>query len=515
MPRSVAAFDLGTGGIKGAVFDAGGVCLAEHVVSYKTLFPAPSRHEQRPQDWWQAFLDCFGALLARPEVDAPQIAAIAFSGHSLGCIPLDENGAPLQDAVPIWSDGRAGAQADAFFTRFDQDRWYRTTGNGFPAPLYTLFKIMWLRDEAPEVFARARTIIGTKDYINLRLTGRIATDISYASGSGCFDLAAGRYSDEILAAAGIDPALLPPVVASTETIGALRPEFREQFGLAADVKVIAGGVDNSCMALGSATFAEGDIFSSMGSSSWLTVSSARPLLDDHVHSYAFAHVVPGQFISATSIFSSGTSIGWIRDRLTPDIGEKAAADGRNAYEAMIERALTSPPGARGLLFVPTLAGGTALEGGPAVRGAFVGLDLQHERADILRAGLEGIALGLRVALDELRRMTTVSDEIIAVGGGAQSAAWRQIFADVFGCTILKTRVDQEAAALGAAALALVGIGLWEDFEPVRALHVPEGRAQPQPATRAVYDAALAAYRQAAAQQRDLASALERLRAIST
>ncbi|MCB1497363.1 MAG: FGGY-family carbohydrate kinase [Bauldia sp.] len=514
MPRSVAAFDLGTGGIKGGIFDAGGICLAEHVVPYQTLFPAPSRHEQRPQDWWQAFLDCLRALLARPEVDALQIAAIALSGHSLGCIPLDEDGALLQDAVPIWSDGRAAAQADAFFTRFDRVDWYQMTGNGFPAPLYTLFKIMWLRDEAPEVFARIRTVIGTKDYLNLRLTGRIATDVSYASGSGCFDLRAGRYSDEILAAAGIDPTLLPPVIASTEAVGALRAEIRDEFGLASDVKVVAGGVDNSCMALGAATFAEGDIFSSMGSSSWLTVSSARPLLDDDVHSYAFAHVVPGQFISATSIFSSGTSMGWIRDRLMPDIGEEAAASGRNAYEAMIERGLTSPPGARGLLFVPTLAGGTALEGGPSVRGAFVGLDLQHERADIIRAGLEGIALGLRVALDELRRMTAVSDEIIAVGGGAQSTAWRQIFADIFDCTILKTGVDQEAAALGAAALALVGIGLWKDFETVRALHVPEGRSRPRPRNRAVYDAALTAYRQAAEQQKQLAGGLEALRAIS-
>jgi xylulokinase len=515
MSKTVAAFDLGTGGVKAAVFDAAGVCLAERVVSYETFYPAPSFHEQRPADWWGAFADSLRALLADPSVDTSLIGAIAISGHSLGCIPLSATGEVLQDKVPIWSDGRAERQAAAFFARFDQTRWYRMTGNGFPAPLYTLFKIMWLRDNLPDVYARTTCIIGTKDYVNFRLTGQIRTDPSYASGSGCYDLRAGRYDGEILAAAGLDAGLLPAIVPSTQSVGTLLPEVARDLGLPDTVAVVAGGVDNSCMALGAATFADGDLFSSMGSSSWLTASASTPLLDDRVRSYAFAHVVPGQFISATSIFSSGTSIGWIRAQILPDVAEAAEAAGANAYESLMRLAEESPPGARGLLFVPTLGGGTALEGGPSVRGGFVGLDLQHDRADLMRAGLEGVALGLRVALDELRRMTAVGDRIIAVGGGAQSAIWRQIMADILDCTIAKSSVDQEAAALGAAALALVGMGAWPDFEPLRALHVPEGECAPQARLRPVYDAALAAYRQAAVQQKDLADALAALRAVST
>ncbi|PSJ61713.1 xylulokinase [Kumtagia ephedrae] len=514
MSKTVAAFDLGTGGVKAAIFRPDGSCVAERIVSYQTFYPSRSRHEQRPLDWWNAVVESLKALLAEPGVEAASIGAIALSGHSLGCVPLSESGELLQDFVPIWSDGRAEAEAETFFESVDRSAWYHTTGNGFPAPLYTLFKILWLRRNAPDAFARTRWIVGTKDFINYRLTGRIATDQSYASGTGVYDLRAGCYSTKLLAAAGLDGNLLPEIVASTDVVGEVLPDIADEFGLPPGVKVVAGGVDNSCMALGASTFGEGDAFSSMGSSSWLTVSSAEPLLDDVVRPYAFAHVVPGMFISATSIFSSGTSVNWVRENLMADIEARAIVEGRDVHEALTELALAAPCGARGLLFVPTLGGGTSFEGGPAVRGGFVGLDLQHGRADIMRATLEGIALGLRVALDELRRMTPIRDEMIMVGGGARSAVWRHIFADVFGCTILKTGVDQQAAALGAAGLALVGMGAWPDFEPIRGLHVAEDRTRPDVEAAPVYEAALAAYRVAARQQAELSGPLSALRTVS-
>lgn len=515
MSETVAAFDLGTGGVKAAIFRPDGTCIAEEVVSYETFYPSSSHHEQRPEDWWRAICDSLGMLMKKPAVDAGAIRAIAISGHSLGCIPLDENGTLLQEFVPIWSDGRAVAQADAFFTRVDPGAWYRQTGNGFPAPLYTVFKAMWLRENAPDVFARTKTIIGTKDYINFRLTSRIATDPSYASGTGVYDLQAGRYAPELIEAAGLGADLFPAIAASTDVVGEVLPDIARRLGLPSGVKVVAGGVDNSCMALGGRTFQEGDAYASMGSSSWITVSACAPLLDDRVRPFVFAHVVPGMFISATSIFSSGTSVNWVTDTLLPDVKQAAKAAGLDVHDELFRLAGEAPAGARGLIFVPTIGGGTSFEGGPAVRGGFVGLDLQHGRAEIMRAALEGVALGLRVALDELRRMTTVGSEVIIVGGGARSAFWRQVFADVFDCTIVKTRIDQQAAALGAAALAFVGMGLWTDFQPIRTLHVAEGRSEPSSETRAVYTAALAAYRQAARQQYDLSGALSTLREVST
>ena len=371
---------------------------------------------------------------------------------------MRRDGTVLQETVPIWSDGRAEREASEFFTLIPSDEWYLTTGNGFPAPLYTLFKILWLKRHRPEVFAGADVIIGTKDYVNFVLTGRIATDPSYASGSGAYDLRSRRLFRSYSRGGRSRTLVVSEDCELDRSDWRSAAEIAVRLGLPPGVKVVAGGVDNSCMALGARTFREGDIYSSMGSSSWLTIASAAPVLDLRVRPFVFAHVVPKMFISATSIFSSGTTIDWVRDTLFADVKESAERNGREVHSLLEEIATQSPRGANGLLFVPTLGGGTSLEGGPAVRGALVGLDLLHRRADIMRAAYEGVALGLRVALDELRQMTRVGDQIIMVGGGARSAFWRQVFADVFEISVLKTGIDQQAASLGAAALAFVEPG---------------------------------------------------------
>lgn len=508
--RSVIACDLGTGGIKAALFEADGACVAQHVVPCHTSHPAAGLHEQRPEDWWDGVVGAIGSLRALPGFDPARVGAICLSGHSLGCVPLDEDGALLQDAVPIWSDGRAVEQAAAFFETIDEAAWYRATGNGFPPALYTVFKMMWLRQHRPDVLRRARVIVGTKDFINLRLTGVLATDVSYASGLGAYDLRAGDYHDGFLQAAGFDRSLLPPIRRSDEALGPLRPEIADRLGLPRDVQVVCGGVDNSCMALGARTYREGDVFSAMGSSSWLTVASIAPLLDEAVRPYAFAHVVQSMFISATSIFSSGTSLDWVCRNL---LGGQVA-EGLGRYTALDALARQSPLGANGLLFVPTLGGGTLLEGGPGVRGALLGLDLKHGPADVVRATLEGVALALRVALDELRGMTSLRGEMIMVGGGAKSEFWRRIFAEVLDCTVLKTSVDRHAACLGAAALGFRGIGAWTNYSRLDAQHEVEDRIEPNPQSRGRVALMLAAYRKAAANQAAIAPALAELRALS-
>ena len=500
MKDLVLACDLGTGGLKGAVVAPDGRLLATAFRAYPTLYPGDALHEQRPVDWWQALAAVTREMLAAG-VDPGAIRAISLSGHSLGCIPVDPSGALLQESVPIWSDGRAHDVTRAFFGSFDEDTWYLRTGNGFPAPLYTLFKILWLRQNRPDLFGRTARILGTKDYLNFLMTGRMATDPSYASGSGAYDLVRGCYDADILAAAGIAPDLLPEILPSASVVGGLVAGAAASLGLPPGVAVIAGGVDNSCMALGARTFDDGDIFASMGSSSWLTISASRPILDTRVRSYAFAHLVPGQFISATSIFSSGTTMDWVRDLL---------AEGQD-HAALEALAATSPPGAHGLLMVPTLGGGTSLEGGAEVRGGYLGLSLQHDRADMVRAAYEGVAMGLRMALDELRRMTRVGPSLIAVGGGAKSGFWRQILADILDIEVVKTSVDQEAATLGAAAVAFRALDIWPDFQQIRAIHRPVATHSPQQALRPVHAAGLDAYRAAALQQRALAPALEAYR----
>jgi len=506
----VIAYDLGTGGNKASLHDAEGHCLSTCFVPYSTQYPKSGWHEQRPMDWWRSVVQSTQELLKDCDVGRDEIISCGISGHSLGAVPLGREGRLLCDSTPIWSDSRAGLQAERFFEQIDEAQWYMTTGNGFPAALYTAFKIMWYRDNEPEMFEDIHKVIGTKDYINYKLTGRILTDYSYASGSGVYDLLKWGYSDALIEATGLPRNIFPDIAPSSEVVGCLTAEAAEQLGLSQQVRVVCGGVDNSCMALGARAFKEGRVYNSLGSSSWIAVSSAKPLLNEKTRPYVFTHVVPGMYTSAVAIFSAGSSFRWLRETLCGNLANESGDGERNIYEAMTKMAELSPVGANHLLFNPSLAGGSSLDASPNIRGAFIGLDLGHKQCDVIRAVMEGIAMGLRVALDELRKLTQLSNEMIVVGGGSQSALWRQIYADVYNMRIIKTSIDRQAASLGAAALAAVGSGLWRDFEKIDQIHELQHTAEPVHANNSKYEEMLGVFVQAAKYHAELGDMLANL-----
>jgi xylulokinase len=487
MGRYLIAYDLGTGGNKSALYNDEGQCLVECFEAYLTHYPKSGWHEQRPEDWWQAVVTSTRRLLAESGVNKKEITGCGISGHSLGVVPLDRNGQLLRESTPIWSDSRAGSQARQFFERVPEPDWYRLTGNGFPAPLYSAFKLMWYRDNEPELFARLSKVIGTKDYINFRMTGYVGTDYSYASGSGVYDLLAWKYNDHLIEASQLPPEIFPEILPSTQVIGTLTVSAADELGLPQAVKVVCGGVDNSCMALGARATREGRVYNSQGSSSWIAVTSNKPLIDEQIRPYIFTHVLPGLFTSAVSTFSSGTSFRWVRDYICQDLIATALSQGLDVYDLMTAEAAQASVGAKGLLFNPNMAGGTALSASPNIRGAFLGLDLSHTRADLIRAAMEGIALELRIALDALRKLENLQDEMLVVGGGSRSKVWRQIFADVYNTKILKTNIDQQTAALGAAAIAAVGTGVWDSFEIIDSIHQVEDITYPIKENNAVYE----------------------------
>lgn len=514
MPDTILACDLGTGGNKASLYDAAGRLLAAAFVPYDTEYPQAGWHEQRPAAWWESVVRSTRELLARNVAPPGSIRCLAVSGHSLGCVPLDARGRLLRETTPIWSDKRPVAQAARFFQSVDPVRWYRTTGNGFPPAHYTAFKILWYRDCEPDLFRQTRTVLGTKDYVNYRLTGQIATDYSYASGSGVYDLLRWDYSDEFLAAADLPRGILPPIVPSTEIVGTLTSEAAAELGLPAGIPVACGGVDNSCMAVGAGNIAPGRTYASLGSSMWIAVSSDKPLLDDAAKPYVFTHVVPGMFTSAVAIFSGGSSLRWARDQLCANLVEQARLDRGDPYDLMASVAGESPVGARKLLFNPSLAGGSSLDESPHLRGALLGLDLGHTQADVIRSVFEGIALNLRLVLDALRRLGRVGPEMVVVGGGSRSPFWRQVLADALEIAIVKTNVGQDAGSLGAAAVAAVASKLWPDFGTIDAVHQAESRAEPDAARSAVYRKLLPLFQQASLDQARLGAGLAKLEALA-
>ncbi|MCL1854794.1 MAG: FGGY family carbohydrate kinase [Clostridia bacterium] len=471
----IIAYDLGTGGVKASLFDQRMVSVAKSFTEYPTYYPSPDRHEQRPADWWNGVIKSTEALLRASGADPSEIGCLSLSGHSLVAVPISARNEALAERVPIWSDRRAGEQAACFFTRINAENWYMTTGNGFPAPCYSLFKLMWLKENQPDVYRKTKYVLGSKDFINLLLTGEGVMDPSYASGTGAFRLREGTISPDYLEAAELPPDLFPPIVPSHHIVGRLTPQAASALGLHQNVAVACGGVDNACMALGAVGAEDGGIYCSLGSSSWIPLNSRSPVLDWEKKPYVFAHIQEGMFTSAFSIFSGGSSFKWSGQAL---LGQDMTDP--DAYDRMAGMAQSAKIGANGVFFNPSLAGGTSQDKSPHIRGAFVGLHLGVSQNDLIRAVMEGICLNLKSSLSYLRQKTRVSDSILFCGGGSKSPFWMQMFADVFDMTILKTNIDQDAASFGAAGIAFVAMKIWEDYSRIPGLHKTENRTAPIP-----------------------------------
>jgi xylulokinase len=250
------------------------------------------------------------------------------------------------------------------------------------------------------------------------------------------------------------------------------------------------------MALGAKNTRSGRVYTSLGSSAWIAVSSEQPVLDQKLKPYVFAHIVPGMFTSAVSIFSAGTTYGWVKDNLCSDLVEEAETTGQDVYMLMNRAAEKAPVGSNQLLFNPSLAGGTSQDESVHMRGAYMGLDVKHGKPELIRAAMEGIAMNLRLRLDLLRKYTRLEDEILFVGGGAKSRFFLGIFADVFNTRIIKTNIDQDAAALGAAAIAAVGSGLWQDFSRIDQIHQTAELVEPVEANNRIYERLLPVFEMA-------------------
>jgi xylulokinase len=466
--NNLIAYDLGTGGLKASIINDEGRFLGESFFAYETGYPHENWCEQRPMDWWNAVCRATRELLEKSGLRPGEIAGAALSGHSLVTAPMDRAGNLLTESVPIWCDMRAGDMTGEFFEHLSYRDWYSATGNGDPPECYSIMKLMWMRRHLPDIYKRTGTVLGSKDFINYMLTGAMCTDPSYASGFGVFNLKKWNYEDDFFKAAGVNPAIFPDMAPSDAVVGRVTGTAAAQTGLPKGLPVICGGVDNMCMALGAVGLGEGKAYTSLGSSAWIALNSREPILDVKTRPFVFAHAQKGLYTSGVSIFSAGNSYRWARDNLLANM----------PFAEMDALAAGVPAGSGGVMFSPALAGGSAQEPSPNMRGAFIGLSLGTTQAQLIRAVMEGVALALKGTLDILKLHTGLDKAMLICGGGSKSGLWRQIFADVYDMDIIKTNVDQGAATLGAAALAANGVGLWKGYDMIPAFHRVEGRERP-------------------------------------
>ena len=485
MKRFILAHDLGTTGNKATLFDDEGRLVASTFSGYETTHPQANWAEQNPEAWWHAVINATRELLSKSRLPPQEIAVIAFSGQMMGCLPVDEAGNPLRPCI-IWADQRGTTQATRLDELVSEERVYRITGHRI-SPTYSASKIMWLRDNEPDLFARVHKFLHVKDFIAYRMTGAFVTDRSDASGMNLYNLEGGAWSDEILNAIELDHRLLPDIHDSTDVIGELTKQAAEQLGLAAGTPVVIGGGDGASAAVGAGAISEGPAYNYIGSSSWISFAATRPIFDPGRRIFNWAHMVPNMFAPCGTMQAAGGSYQWLQRQVCWSETREAGETGEDVYEIMNRRAAESIPGAHGLLFLPYLQGERSPHWNPKARGEFVGLQVTHTRADLIRATLEGISMNLRTILQSFLDANARIDEVILIGGGAKGMLWRQILADVFGRPTLRPHLLEEATSLGAAIAGGVGIGLFTDFSIVKQCVEIVNRHDPNPQAQAVYD----------------------------
>lgn len=438
--------------------------VASTFVSYETSFPHQGWAEQNPNEWWRSLCESTRLLLRESGVSPTDVAGVAFSGQMMGAAAVDKDVLPLRDAI-IWADLRASAQVGRAGERLSPEDVYATTGHRLGSS-YSAAKMAWIKDMEPQTYANTHKFLQPKDFVAAKLTGVFATDPSDASGTNLYDLARGTWSAPMVEGFDIDANKLPDIAPSTCVIGEVRAEAAEETGLRVGTPVVIGGGDGCCAAAGAGVVREGVAYNVIGSSSWIALASAKPLLDPEMRTFTWAHIVPGMFSPCGTMQAAGTSYQWARDQLAQSERTVAESLGLPTYEVMNQEVLQSPPGARGLLYLPYLMGERSPRWNPMARGAFIGLTIRHRHVDLLRAVLEGITFNLRVILEAFLNQGAQIPALRLIGGGARSVVWNQIMADIFGIPVQRLSVSDEATSMGAAVAGGIGLGIWKDFSQV-------------------------------------------------
>ncbi|MBD5094416.1 MAG: xylulokinase [Subdoligranulum sp.] len=493
MERYILAHDLGTSGNKATLYRADGTLAASAVASYETRYPHPGWAEQDPEDWWRAICESSKDLMARAGAAPGEVACISFSAQMMGCLLVDKDGTPLRPMI-IWADTRAAAQEKRMLDTAGMETVYRVTGHRASAS-YSAAKLLWVRDNEPEVYAKACKMLHAKDFIIHRLTGRFVTDYSDASGTNLFDIRKKEWSKEICAALDIPLALLPEPHPSADVAGTVTERAARACGLLAGTPVVIGGGDGSCACVGAGVVAEGNTYCVLGSSSWISTASREPVYDDKMRTFNWVHLDPAFYTPCGTMQAAGVSYSWYRDTLCAEERLAAKAAGKSAYALIDEAARSTRPGANGLLYLPYLLGERSPRWNHAARGAFVGLDITTTRAEMSRAVMEGVGYNLKVILDILEGRQPI-EALTLIGGGAKGRLWLEILADIWQKPLEVPAYLEEATSLGAAVCGGVGVGLFPDYSAVRQFNKTVERIEPNRANAGRYQTLYAAFNEA-------------------
>ena len=453
--------DLGTSATKTVLFDENGTVIASASREYPMYQPQNGWAEQKPEDWREAALETITRVVKESSVDKDEIKGIGISGQMHGLVMLDENNEVIRPSI-IWCDQRTAKECEEITEKVGKERLIEITAN--PALTgFTASKILWVRNHEPENYAKCRHILLPKDYVRLILTGEYATEVSDASGMQLLDVPNRCWSDEVLEKLDIDKRMLAKVYESPEVTGTILPEIAAVTGLSEKTVVVGGAGDNAAAAVGTGVVKDGRAFTTIGTSGVVFAHSKNVTIDPKGRVHTFCCAVPGCWHVMGVTQGAGLSLQWFRNNFCQDYMEKAKEEGCDAYDYINRDVESVSLGADRLIYLPYLMGERTPHLDPDCRGVFFGLSAIHTRKHMLRAVMEGVSYSMKDCNDILKEMGVEVDDMMACGGGGRSAVWRQMLADMYGCTV-KTVTAKEGPALGVAILAGVGAGIYDSVE---------------------------------------------------
>ena len=461
LAQALLALDAGTTSVKAGLFSPDGHCLGVGHQEYQLETPAADRAQLDPEVYWQACLKTVHEVIEQSGVKPEQVKALAVSSQGETTITLDAQGKAIYPAL-VWLDNRASSQAAFLVDRLGKEVYSRT---GIPeiVPTWSACKIMWIRQNEPEVFARAHKFLLVQDYLIYRLTGRIVTDGSISCTTLNYDIVKNTWWTDVQDAIGIRTEQLPEIVQPGTNVGTLSQEAAQQLGLTTKTCVVTGGMDQAVGAIGAGNFEPGKISETTGSALAIQATISDPMIDQSKVVPVYYHSVPGQYLLVPVCPTAGMAFKWFRDAFFQDEIKEAEKENMDAYDRLTQLAQSVPAGSEGLIMLPHLMGAFSPEPNLLARGSFTGFTLKHTRGHFVRALLEGVAFLLKLNLEYIERTGIFIHEIRSAGGGARSLLWNQIKANVCNRPVV-TLVNGETALLGDAILAGVASGVFRSIK---------------------------------------------------
>jgi len=453
----VASLDLGTTGCRTFIFDIAGTILASDYQEWESIYPYPSYVEQNANVWWESIKKTIESAIKKSGIDKTEIVSLSVTNQRETIVPVDKEGIPLHHAL-VWQDRRTTDQVEFIKKKIGIDKIYRTTGLTID-PYFSATKILWFKDQKPEIYKKTHKFLLVSDFIIYKLTGQYYTDHSNASRTMLFDINKLKYSDEIASELELDLDKMPDPIESGVDIGEISSEetlFDKK------TLVITGAGDQQSAALGVGVVSPGKIKLTTGTGSFILAYLDDPNFDPDKRVLCSCHAIPGKWVQEASIFTTGAFLRWFRDELAYKENMEAVEQNQDPYVIITQEAENSPIGANGLLAIPHLVGAGAPHWNPYARGLIFGLALGHKRRDLSRAILEGVAFEVRKNIEVFKELGIDTKELMLTGGGSRSDFWSQIFCDVLGISCVRNVVE-EVTSLGAAILAAAGAGLFPDI----------------------------------------------------